>query len=501
VIVTTATSINDIGTRIANRLTQSIGPKRFAMWFGHSARFELDDRAKALRVTLANKFLADGIGRQFQPQLCRAARDELGHDVGLSLAVNPDRPQTDPRIDPRIDPRTNPGADLRTTPATAHAPSGFTGPTPQGASPLTQARHAVKRWRHSLDEFVVGPCNELAFAAAVRLAENDADPGSPLFIHGGCGLGKTHLLQGICRRVSERQPDRRVRYTTGEQFTNEYITAVRGNTLDAFRRKIRRLDLLAVDDVHFLANKEKTQQEFLHCFNEIELCGARVVMVSDSHPKLIKQFSDALASRCVRGMVVRIDAPDAETRLRLVEALAERRGLAVSQTAAQTIAQRCDGSVRDIEGMLNKLQAISMISRPVQRTIPGSQVIGHGLVDRLFQEQPDPRPRKPIRYDAVLDTVCRFFALPPEQVTGRLRRSHVVFARSLMIHLAYELTPMSYPEIAAAMGRPNHSTIVTAAQRIKKQLRADKPVLIPGQAAEVSPSQLLDQLRRQIVSH
>jgi chromosomal replication initiator protein len=479
VIVTTATSTTNIGSRIANRLAENLGPKRFAMWFDQSARFEVDPHTHALNVTVANKFLADGITRQFAPQVCQAAKQELGHDVSLNLGIK----SPPPRI-----PHTH--TPLAATPAQASS-----------RKPNHRTRNNATRWRHALNDFVVGPSNELAFAAAARLAEHDQDPGSPLFIHGNCGLGKTHLLQGICQRFSERHPERHVLYTTGEQFTNDFITAVRSNTLNAFRRKIRRLDLLAVDDVHFLANKEKTQQEFLHCFNEIELCGARVVLVSDCHPKLIKQFSDALASRCVRGMVVRVDTPDTDTRLRLVEALAERRGLAVPQSVAQTITERCDGSVRDIEGMLNKLQALTMIARPQSPSLNAATVIGHSLVERLFQEQPTLTPRKPVRYDAILDTVCNFFALPPIQVTGRIRRSHVVLARSILIHLAYELTPMSYPEIAAIMGRPNHSTIVTAAQRIKKQLRANKPVLVPGQPAEITPAQLLDKLRRQILSN
>lgn len=475
--MTTATSTHDIGTRIANRLAQSLGPKRFAMWFDQSASFKVDAHKHALRVTVANKFLAEGIGRQFRPQVCQAAREELGHDVSLDLDIK--APTARP-----AQPATTASSD----------------PVPAPSKTKPQPKASATRWRHSLSDFVVGSSNELAFAAAVRIAEHDQEPGSPLFIHGGCGLGKTHLLQGICHRFSDLHPDRHVLYTTGEQFTNDYITAVRSNKLDAFRRKIRRLDLLAVDDVHFLANKEKTQQEFLHCFNEIELCGARVVMVSDSHPKLIKQFSDALASRCVRGMVVRIDAPDDETRLRLVEALAERRGLAVPESVASTIAQRCDGSVRDIEGMLNKLQALSMISQPAVRGLHAATVIGHSLVDRLFREQPSTTPRKPVRYDTVLNVVCEYFALPPAQVTSRIRRQHVVFARSLLIHLVYELTPMSYPEIAAAMGRPNHSTIATAAKRIKQQLRDNKPVLVPGQSREIKPTDLLDQLRRQVMS-
>jgi len=496
--VTTATSSSDIGARIADRVNRTIGAKKYAMWFDRLARFELDGQAHELRVTVANKFLADGIGRQFRRQVCDAARDELGHEVSLDLGVQPvPAPTQDerPGIHPGSHPGSFPGSFPGTRSAAGDARPGRDDPHDPHAP---HAPRLAKKWRYTLDGFVVGPSNHLAFAAAAQLADLDQDPGSPLFIHGTCGLGKTHLIQGICQRVNTLRPDAKVLYTTGEQFTNDYISAVRANTLDAFRRKIRGLDLLAVDDVHFIANKEKTQQEFLHCFNEIELSGARVVMVSDCHPKLIKQFSDALTSRCVRGMVVRVDPPDDDTRLRLVEALAERRGLAIPQSVALAITQRCAGSVRDIEGVLNKLQALSMMNRSGQRNLHLTPVIGHGLLDQLFHDQPDPAPRRPVRYSAVLDAVCELFALPPEQVTGRVRKSHVVLARSLLIHLAYELTPMSYPELAAAMGRPNHSTIITAAKRIKQQLKADQPLLLPGQPAETTPTQLLTQLRQTI---
>ena len=498
--MTTATSTNDIGARIATRLNQTLGPKRFAMWFDRVASFELLNQGRALRITVANKFLADGIGRQFRAQVREAARDELGHDVELDLSV-----------------RAHPGK------AEADMPASPTAQTPRLAI-ATSTHHRARsgrRWRYTLEDFVVGPCNQLAFAAAKRLADNETDPGSPLFIYGGCGLGKTHLLQGICKRVSEKRPGLKVRYTTGEQFTNEYITAVRANSLDAFRRKVRRIDLLAVDDVHFLADKTKTQQEFLHCFEAINMSGARVVMVSDNHPKEIKQFSDALTSRCMNGVVAEVHTPDADTRLRLVEALAERRGLAVSEHIAQLITDRCDGSVRDIEGLLNKLQALTMLQLrgPVgQMYLPGqTPVIGRHMLDQLFREQIDTRPSKPVRYDTILRCVCDLFALPAEQVTGRLRKANVVLARSLLIHLVYELTPMSYPEIASAMGRPSHSTIITAAGRIKKQLKQDKPVLVPGVeaflgmpglpglpgtgAGETTPSRLLARLRQMIKQH
>ncbi|MEX1015988.1 MAG: DnaA/Hda family protein, partial [Phycisphaeraceae bacterium] len=356
------------------------------------------------------------------------------------------------------------------------------------------------RLRRKLDEFIVGPSNELAYAAACRLADADLEPAGPLFLHGGCGLGKTHLLQGVCRQMLDHQPDARVLYTTGEQFTNEYITAVRANQLEAFRRRIRQLDLLAVDDVHFIANKQATQQEFLHSFDQIELGGARVVLASDSHPKLIKQFSEALVSRCVRGLVVQIATPDQETRQRLVDALAKRRGLVMEPDVARTLASRTRGSVREIEGTLTKLQALASLTREAGRVQPHGGAtthtrVGHALVRQLFDHDIDPAPGKPVRFDTIIEQVCERLGVSKTQALGPSRHRLVVLARSLAIHLTREMTSMSYPEIAQAMGKRNHSTIITAAQRIARQLQADAPPALPAEVQANSLAELVDDLR------
>jgi len=291
------------------------------------------------------------------------------------------------------------------------------------------------------------------------------------------------------------QPEARIRYTTGEQFTNDYIQAVRTNTLDTFRTRIRRLDLLAVDDIHFLAAKEKTQQEFLHTFDQIDLCGGRVVLASDSHPKLIKQFSEGLVSRCVRGLVVQIHCPDAETRRRLVQRLAKRRNLHLPDAAAIALAERCDGSVRDLEGLMTKLHAMVTLTD----TAP-TGLISRAIIDRLLDHEVPHAPRRPVHFDAVLNAVSEYFALAAKQILGRGRNRHLVLARSVLIHLLRKLTPMSYPEIAAQMGRRNHSTVITAAQRITKQIAAEQTVLLPGAASAMSLPDLLVDVQRQITA-
>ena len=376
--------------------------------------------------------------------------------------------------------------------------------------------------RHRLEDFVVGRCNELAYAAALALTpaaegrpgEGDADDpraatldgdagpvertpagGGGLFLHGGCGVGKTHLLQGVCRRKLEQSPEARVLYTTAESFTNAYITAVRNNRLDTFRRQLRRLDLLAIDDVEFFANKDKTQQEFLHCFDHIELAGARVVMASDSHPKLIKRFSEALVSRCVQGLVVQVHAPDVATRRTLVQRLAGRRGLVIQPGLEERVVAHAGASVRELEGVVAQLHALASLDQPQGPT----RRIHRALVDKLAASQRELGSTRPVRFEEIQATVCQQFQVDPRQVLGSSRHRMVVLARAILIHLARQTTTLSFPEIAAAMGKSSHSTVVTASQRMAGQLEANDPLLLPGRAEPTTPVQLVEDVRQALL--
>jgi chromosomal replication initiator protein len=507
--VTAATSSSAIATRPASRgrahdddeghralgsftrtLAQRIGERPFAMWFERSVRFSYEANDRTLRVAVPNRFVADWIQRKFDEEIQGVAADVLDEQIAVDVEIDPARFARQDEVssaDPAAPPRH---CAPRVVPPTRPAPA--------------EAARSRGTLRHSLDDFIVGPSNELAHAAAERLAEALATGthlpmgDGPLFLHGGCGLGKTHLLQGLCRRVLEQAETTgqsiRVHYTTGEQFTNDYITAVRSNKLEAFRRRMRSLDLLAVDDVHFIANKTATQQEFLHSFDQIELGGARVVLASDSHPKLIKQFSEALVSRCVRGLVVQINPPDGATRRRLVLALAERRGLMLQPSAAEAIAASANGSVREIEGLLTKLHALATLTGEQHRG-----AIGHALVDRLLAgEGASVGRRTPLRFEHVAAAVQEELGVTTAQLASRSRHKHVVLARALIVHLARQLTSMSFPEIAAAMGKPNHSTVITAAQRLAKQLEGRETVVLPGSATQLPLADLVERLRRTI---
>ena len=464
------------------------------MWFERSARMAYADGDHALRVTVPTRIVADWIEEKFRQELVRCAVEEVGQPVDVSV-----------HVDAAAFP-AEAGNDAATL-GSAAAP----GPRAEGSAPgrmsaprIGRPRRgdsAARAIRYKLDDFVVGPSNEMAFNACHQLVDQEQPTVSPLFIHGGVGLGKTHLLQGACAAFQEKHPDARILYTTGEKFTNEFLAAISNRSLDQFRRRIRRLDLLAIDDVHFLAGKEKSQQEFLHSFDEIDLSGARVVMASDNHPKLIRQFSAALVSRCVAGLVAEVKQPDTTTRLRIVKALAERRGMSLLESVIAVLASRCSGSVREIEGLLTKLHLMSGVASPPSPQKPAvedSGVIGHSLVNRMFQAQ-DQAPRRRVSFDRILDVVSDQLHVTRAQILSGQRVRHIVLARSLVIFLARQLTTMSYPEISTAINKNSHSTIIAADKRIAEQL-SENAVLGTGLDAEMIPlSELVERLKQAIL--
>jgi len=498
--VSTATSMespraDQVCRDVSTGLKQAIGQQRYHMWFDRSARFDYQPDQQRFQVSVPNRFVAEWIGRNFEPQL----RQQVGKAAG-------DRARLDVVVDQQRFADDNVHA-----PASPEAVQNRAQPDPAQRPAATPDRRRDLALRHRLNSFVLGPSNELAYAAARAFAdaESSSSTGAPanatLFIHGSCGLGKTHLLQGICARVLDLNRDANVRYTTGERFTNEFLAAVSSNKLADFRKKIRQLDLLAVDDVHFLANKEKTQQEFLHSFDAIDLSGARVVLASDAHPKLLKSFSDALVSRCVRGMVAEVHPPDAVTRARIVKALAERRGIPIMEAVVNVLATRCVGSVREIEGAITKLHAMANLTQQLdadvnqsRRPEPITQPIGHALVHQLFREDAARKPQRIISGEQIVQAVTDRLNVSRQELTGRGRARAVVLARALCVALCRDLTGMSYPEIATAIGRPNHSTVITAMRRIQKQMDNHEPANLLHERNPITIDELFEQLRREI---
>lgn len=471
---------SSIGARIEAGLRERLGDERFGKCFEGSVRFRVsEDRVEAIVPT---PFLADLLDRQFGAVLREVVRDVVERsDVTIAWSVH--TPQ-----------------DVALKPAPSSKPA-----TPSVSPRPTVVRHPARSHaapadllRYRLEDFVVSSSNRLAHAAAMRIADEPQEAGALglLFIHGMCGVGKTHLLHGVARRFLERRPGARIRCTTGERFANEFIASVQsgGRGIEAFRARHRGLDLLCIDDAHFIAGKTATQQEFLHTFDALDLGGARVVIVSDNHPREIAKFDHHLVSRCISGMVVKVEAPDRELRARLAQSVAARRGLMLGEGSADAIAQLCHGSAREIEGAVARLRALLELAPE----LTPSGVITPTLVARALEaDAPQSSTRRPIRVNDVVDVVCRELSAPASEVLGDGRHKRVVLARSLAAALARDLTTCSFPEIARALGRDTHSTIIAACRRIKEQIQAGASCGVSGGAGldGVRLADLYDRLR------
>lgn len=449
------------------------------MWFDRTTEFQVD--GAHLRIEADSRFVADWIQRHFREAIQTAARGELGEGASFELLVRPKSAKS------KETPHDKSG-DAKTT------AKGSTKSKEKGNSSRSKpsTRRQTARPIPTLEGFSVGASNRLAFDASCRVADASEGATTMLFMHGECGIGKTHLLRGLCQQRRENNPRSRVRYATGEQFTNEYIAAVRSGELDSFRRQLRRLDLLAIDDVHFLSNKNATQSEFLHTIDALAMSGSTVVVTSDAHPRLIGRFSGPLVSRFLSGMVVRVERPDRELRVRLVQSLAAERSLTFTDSALETVASRCVSSVREIFGALARLEALARLDGQ-----PPTEPIGSVAVERALIDEPVSSGGKPIRLSRIIDVVCNEVGVNRDELLSSGRHRKVVLARGLCAYLARELTNACFPEIASALGRTTHSTVHTADRRTRKQLDDDLKVVDAGEE-EIRLRDLVDRIRREL---
>ncbi len=426
--------------RLHERLKSRIGDHRYRAWFGETTELQLAD--DSLDVLVSNTFVGGWISNNFLPDLTTVARELCGETVVVRVRVAPVAPTTDVPPAAVFSPRA-PEPEQRASGATR--PIGL---------------------QHELDTFVVGRNNELAWSAARLVAR---DPGAAyklLVIHGGCGLGKTHLLQGICAAVSRERPTLEWRYVAAEAFTNEFVAAVRANRVESFRARFRNVDLLVLDDLHFLANKKATQEEFLHTFNAIEAAGRCVVLSSDRDPRSISMLSEPLVDRLVSGMVARIEPPDLQTRIAILRRIANRWNYELSDEIAEFLARSIQKNVRELNGAVLKLVALRGISpQPLQL-----EQVRAALAEQLAGAR-----RSPDLSEIVCAVAARF-EVSREQIFSRSRDRTVSLARAVAMFLVRQHCVMSFPEIGRAFGDKNHSTVLMATQRIQRVLTADATV-------------------------
>jgi chromosomal replication initiator protein len=465
--------------KLVDAIAAKVGPQRFRVWFDNSTRLEL--RNDNLEIAVPDNFIGEWIGQKFAGTIQEAAIEVFGGPLQLRFQVVPELfngKQSAPSSGQQ------PGKNANTKPhsnahanghANGHTNGHINGHANGHARPVTPPRHiphakptradepalpghsSKQRLRHDLSTYVVGPSNQLAHNAALHVAQYPGSQYNPLFVHGACGLGKTHLLQGLCGKFLEHHKTGRWVYMTGEEFTNEYLSALRNNKVDAFRRKMRELDLLVIDDVHFLAGKKATQEEFLHTFNAIEALGKQVVMASDSHPKEIAEFGESLVNRFVSGMVVRVDPPNFPTRCEILRRLAARNQLELPQEVIEWVARRVTQNVRELEGAATRINAHLRLSGLPASVELAQQALGD--LDRAMVA--------PVRPEAVMSAVAGHFGIEVKELMSGRRHHTVSLARSIAMFLIRKTGKLSFPEIGHRLGKRNHSTVISACRRIE----------------------------------
>jgi chromosomal replication initiator protein len=328
--------------RLGKAIAQRVGQERYAVWFTNSTRLDL--KQDELEIAVPNDFISEWIFRNFAKTIQDAAHEVLGSSLIVRFNVVP-------QLFERFGENREDPAPISNS-FSASAPRKYLTALDLGQST------SPPPLRHNLDSFVVGIGSQLAYNAVLTVAENPGVQYNPLFIHGSWGLGKTHLLQELCRKFIENHPTKHWLYLTGEEFTSDFLGALKQNKVDAFRRRLRDLDLLVIDDVHFMSGKKATLEEFLHTFNAIEAVGKQVVMASNHHPKMIEEFGESLINRFVSGMVVRIDPPNHATRCQILRGLAARGGLELNEEVIGWIARRVTQNVRELEGAVTRIGAL-----------------------------------------------------------------------------------------------------------------------------------------------
>jgi len=318
--------------------------------------------------------------------------------------------------------------------------------------------------KYTFDTFVVGGNNNFAHAASLAVAESPGEMYNPLFIYGGVGLGKTHLMHSIAHFILEHNPSSKVLYVTSEAFTNELIEAIRNGNNTAmtnFREKYRNIDVLLIDDIQFIIGKESTQEEFFHTFNDLHGSKKQIIISSDKPPKEIQTLEGRLRSRFEWGLIADISSPDYETRMAILRKKEEMDGYKIDDEVIKYIAMNIKSNIRELEGALNKLMAFSNLEK---------REINIASAEEALKDIISPDERREITPQLIIDIVAEHFNIKPEDIKGNKRNSEIVFPRQIAMYLCREMTSESLKNIGTIMGKKDHTTVIHGQRNISKEV-------------------------------
>lgn len=435
--------------------TRARSPASFEQWFCSVQIDSLSDGVLAL--TARDEFVRDWVKTHFLPDLLSQLESVTGGEVKVEWRVSNDL------VSPVCEPKAP--RERRATPADRVVPSERPAPKSDRSLAERAGLAASLNPKHTFTNFVVGPSNELAYAAALASAGGGGPRYNPLFIAGGTGLGKTHLMHAIAHKVLEKSPRARVIYTSAEHFTNEFIESLQHKKMDEFRARYRtECDLLLLDDIQFLAGREQTQEEFFHTFNALRDADKPIVVTSDKYPQQLQRMPERLVSRFTSGLVADIQVPQLETRVAIVRKKAELEGIPLDDAVAVLLAQTVKSNVRELEGALIRLAAKSSLTgRPIDVSFAESELA------RVAPRRPDV-----MSVEDIQRIVCSHFRLTNADLLSKDRHKSVAFARQVAMYLCRQRLKCSFPELGRAFGNRDHTTVMSAVRRVE-ELRAKDP--------------------------
>jgi chromosomal replication initiator protein len=431
---------------VAGRLRGALNDTTYGTWFGEARGLELEDNRFVLAVP--NDFTRDWIDGHFIGLIGAAIRDVTGEERPIELRV-------------------------------IETPAAFEEPLLEGDKPVpvpavgerAQASRPESggfNSKYTFDSFVIGSSNRFAHAAALAVAEAPAQAYNPLFIYGGTGLGKTHLLQAVAQYVSEHSSNLSVRYVTSETFMNDFINSLRDKRIEGFKQRYRTYDVLMIDDVQFFEHKERIQEEFFHTFNSLYEAGSQIVMSSDRPPRDIATLEARLRSRFEWGLITDIQPPDLETRIAILRKKVKTDGINVPDPQVLTfIASRVSTNIRELEGALTRVVAFSSLT--------GRSMSVELAQDVLKDVFPQGEAAE-VSIKRIQDLVAERFSLSLEELCGDKRSQNIVYPRQVAMYLSRELTDSSLPKIGKEFGGRDHTTVIHATSKIARLIREDRSV-------------------------
>ncbi len=436
----------ELWARIQKSARGSIPEHAYLTWVAAAKAVALT--SDELQVEVPSRFHVEWLEDKFGQVLTGAAERILGRPVKITASCSADP-----------SPIPLPSIELTTPSPTA------VGNTPVASGAL-RARRPVLNERYTFERFVVGVDNQLAAAAAQAVADKPAKMYNPLFLYGGVGLGKTHLMHAIGHQVLMNDPTRKICYLSSEQFTNELVTSIQQGAMADFRRRYREMDLLLVDDVHFLAGKERTQEEFFHTFNALYDAQRQIVVTSDRPPKDLPGLENRLVSRFEWGLVVDVRPPDYETRIAILRKKAADDNLSIDDEVLDMIARSCTSSVRELEGAVIKLLAFSSLTHR-EITPQLARTALHGVLGRHRDEGPFLSPER------IRETVARRWRVRPEALASKRRTKDLTVPRQVAMYLIKQTLDTSLVRIGELFGGRDHSTVIHSIRKVEAQMERD----------------------------